>query len=187
MPAGGFPSSFVALVVEDAPALRTLIDARPERVRALHPQDLHVTLVFLGGIEPGRARAAFEAASAVPLNAMHARMGRMVALGPAARPSALSVLIEDASAIEAAIRTIRPPVAAASRVAEDTRPPLPHLTLARIHAKASPDERAEALRWASERRPEGVLRLERLALYTGRRTKEQGAPAYDLVAERALR
>jgi 2'-5' RNA ligase len=182
----GHPSSFVALVVSDGPWRAALLEDLPPRVRALHPADVHVTLAFLGGVTPERARAAFDAAAAVPLRALDARLGPVVPLGPEGRWTALSALLVDAPPLVAAMKAVRTVAAVAAAVAEETREPLPHVTIARLHAKASPAERAAAVRWAEERRPTGALHLDRLALYTGRRHKDPGAPAYDVVAEATL-
>lgn len=187
MTASGHPSSFVALVAPDGPWRAALLEDLPARVRALHPADVHVTLAFLGGVTPDRARAAFDAAAAVPLRALDARLGPVVPLGPEGRWTALSVLLVDAPALVAAMSAVRAAASAAAGVPEESPEPLPHVTIARLHAKASPAERAAAVRWAEERRPAGVLHLDRLALYTGRRHKEPGAPAYDVIAEVALR
>ncbi|MBX7196280.1 MAG: hypothetical protein K1X94_29780 [Sandaracinaceae bacterium] len=187
----GRPSSFVALVVGDAPWRRALLEGRPPRVRALHPDDVHVTLAFLGGVSPERARAAFDAAAALPLRAMEARLGAIEPRGHEARWTALSVLLEDAHAVADAMTRVRDVASAAAEIAPEHRAPLPHVTIARLHAKASPTERAAALAWAQRTRgdrahTETRLRLDRLALYTGRAVKEAGAPAYDVIAERRL-
>lgn len=184
--AGGHPSSFLALVAPLGPWRDALVTTLPPRVRALHPADVHVTLAFLSGISPERARAAFDAAAALPLAAMDARLGKMVPLGPEGRWTALSILLEDAADVIAAMRAVQPVAARAAELAPETRAPLPHVTLARLHAKATSDERAAAVRWAEAARPTGALHLERLALYTGRKHKEPGAAAYEVVAERAL-
>jgi 2'-5' RNA ligase len=156
------PSSFVALVAPDGPWRTSLLEGLPPRVRPLHPADVHVTLAFLGGVTPEAARAAFDAVAPLPLTGMNVSLGAVVPLGPDSRWTALSALIDD------------------------TRPPLPHVTIARLHAKATPDERARAEHWARARRTDEVLRLDRLALYTGHRHKEPGQPAYEVIAERPL-
>jgi 2'-5' RNA ligase len=109
-----------------------------------------------------------------------------VPLGPDSRWTALSALIEDDGALAEVMRTVGEVAARAAHTIADTRPPLPHVTIARLHAKASPDERASAEQWARARSTDQVLRLDRLALYTGHRHKEPGQPAYAVIAERAL-
>lgn len=184
--AGGAPSSFLALVAVDGPWRARLVEALPPRVRPLHAADVHVTLAFFGGVGLERARAAFDAACSVSLAPMEARLGLVSPLGPEGRWTALSVLLEDASAVADAMRAVKRVALPAAGVAEETRAPLPHVTIARLHAKASPAEREAAVRWAARTRGEGVLHLERLALYTGRRVKQPGEAAYEIVAERRL-
>jgi 2'-5' RNA ligase len=184
--AGGFPSSFLAIPVEDGPWRTARIRTLPPRVRALHPADVHVTLAFLGGVPPARAQAAFDAVSSVDVQAMQASIGRVVPLGPEGRWTALSALLEDAPKLADAMLRVRAAASAAAGVPEQTHAPLPHITLARLHARASDIERQGALRWAMDCGPGGSLVLARLALYTGRREKVPGEPAYDIVAVREL-
>lgn len=176
----------MALVAPEGPWRAAVVAGMPARVRALHAADVHVTLAFLGGVGPERARAAFDAAAALSLAPMEARLGTLVPLGPEDRWTALSVLLEDAPSLVAAMRAVRRVATAAAGVLEETRAPLPHVTVARVHAKASDAEREAAVRWARGVRLTGTLRLERLALFTGRRHKEPGAPAYDVVCVRPL-
>jgi 2'-5' RNA ligase len=180
------PSSFVALVAPDGPWRTSLLEGLPPRVRPLHPADVHVTLAFLGGVTPEAARAAFDAVAPLPLTGMNVSLGAVVPLGPDSRWTALSALIEDGGALAEVMRTVREVAARATDTIADTRPPLPHVTIARLHAKATPDERARAEHWARARRTDEVLRLDRLALYTGHRHKEPGQPAYEVIAERPL-
>lgn len=182
----GHPSSFLALVVDEAPWRAALLREPPPRVRALHPSDVHVTLAFLGGVTPARALRAFEAARAISLRAMTANLGRMVPLGPEHHWTALSVLLEDADEVVAAMERVREVAAAAAGTIAETRPPLPHVTVARLHAKASAEERDAAIAWAGGSRVEAQLGLDRLALYTGRRVKVSGESAYDVVASLTL-
>lgn len=184
--AGGHPSSFLALVAVDGPWRARLVEALPPRVRPLHPADVHVTLAFFGGAGLERARAAFEAARAVPMVAMRAQLGAVSPLGPEGRWTALSVLLEDAVLVSDAMRAVQRVALPAAGVPDEVRAPLPHVTVARLHAKASPAEREAAVRWASATRGEGTLRLDRLALYAGRRVKQPGEPAYEIVMERDL-
>jgi len=184
--AGGFPSSFLAIPVEDGPWRTSRLHALPPRVRPLHPADVHVTLAFLGGVSPEEARAAFDAAARIELGPMRASIGRVVPLGPEGRWTALSALLEDAPTLASAMRRVRAAASTSAGVPEETQAPLPHVTLARLHARASEAERQAALRWAMDCPPGGSLALARLALYTGRRTKVPGEPAYDIVRVRGL-
>ncbi len=184
--AGGAPSSFLALVVVDGPWRTRLVEALPARVRPLHAADVHVTLAFFGGVGLERALAAFDAVRSFALAPMDARLGAVSPLGPEGRWTALSVLLDGGPALVEAMRSVQQLALPAAGMAEETRAPLPHVTIARLHAKATPTEREAAVRWAATTRGDGVLHLDRLALYTGRRVKQPGEPAYEIVADRRL-
>lgn len=160
------PNWFLALPVSLGDWSRALPPA-PPGVRIFPDADLHVTIAFLGPVDEAVALAAWEAL-VWPLGPTAVTLGDVVALGPPDRYSALSaLLVEGRWDVEAAIGTARKPVCAAAGVAEDPRPPKAHVTLARPKRRASEDERAAALVWASELRLERTpLRLDRVALYT---------------------
>ena len=77
------------------------------------------------------------------------------ALGNPRKPSALSALVgEGQEPLSEMIAEARAPLLAAADAPPDDRPPLPHMTIARIQRRAKGAERREALRWA-----EGLDRL----------------------------
>ena len=142
--------------------------APPRCVRVFGRHDLHITVAFLGRVTPERATAAFEAARSFSLQPLTVSLGRIKALGPVRRPSALSALLESGrSEVERCIGEVRDRVCDAAEVPHDPRPPLAHITLARPARSASTRERAEAIRWAeSLELPALTARLGELALYT---------------------
>jgi len=65
------------------------------------------------------------------------------------------------------IAEARAPLLAAAGAPEDARPPLPHMTVARIQRRARAEERRQALRWAHTIDLRGVaFRAASVALYT---------------------
>lgn len=185
----GYPSSFLGLVVEVGDWHASLTRELPERVRALHPEDVHVTLAFLSGVAPERAMAAWDAARAVPIAPMRVRLHRMIPLGPDEGWTALSATIgvgrDDVANAMLAVRDGATDAAGARR---ETRPPLPHVTLARLHAKASDAQRDAARQWADALSLDHIeLHLKELALYTGRKARPPGQPAYEMVRRSLLR
>lgn len=141
----------------------------PRRVRLFAAPDLHVTLGFLGAVEESAARAAW--ARTGDFDSFRTVQGSFLGvepLGNARKPSALSAIVEDGKApLSAMISEARSPLLEAAGAREDTRPPLPHMTLARIQRRASGAERREALRWASTIDLSGAtFRAESIALYT---------------------
>lgn len=182
----GYPSSFLGFVVDVGEWHASITRALPERVRALHPEDVHVTLAFLSGVAPERARAAWEAARALPIEPMTVRLSRMIPMGPAQGWTALSATIGVGSEVVAsAMLAVRDRATDAAGAWRETRPPLPHVTLARLHAKATDAQRGAARAWADSLVLDEIeLRLSEIALYTGRRERPRGQPAYEIV-ERA--
>lgn len=134
-------------------------------------EDLHMTVAFLGAVEPSEARAAWaEATRLAPAVGRPLEGGfvRVEPLGNPRRPSALSALVGDgAEPLSELIQALQAPLLAAAGAPPETRVPLPHVTLARVQRRASPSERREALRWA-EALDISALRfsISELALYT---------------------
>lgn len=114
-------------------------DGRPEPVA-----NLHVTLVFIGDVETARAAAIERAVAGVPGDAFTLsleRVGywprpRILWLGPRATPPALYALV---GSLRAAVMAAGGP--------EETRPYLPHITLARKVSRPPRMDRIEPLAW----------------------------------------
>lgn len=179
----GYPSSFLGFVVDVGEWHASITRDLPERVRPLHPEDVHVTLAFLSGVAPERATAAWEAARTVRLEPMTVRLAKMIPMGPTDGWTALSATLGvGAEGVANAMLAVRDLATDAAGARRETRPPLPHVTLARLHAKASPEQRESARRWAESLSLEHVeLHLKEMALYTGRRERPPGQPAYQIV------
>ena len=122
----------------------------PRRVRVFGAGDLHVTLGFLGSVQEAEAREAWKLIGDFPSFAsVRGSFERVKPLGHPRKPSALSAIVENGSdALCRMITEARAPLLDAAGAPEDTRPPLPHMTLARVQRRAASAERREALRWA---------------------------------------
>lgn len=189
----GHPSSFVALPVSRAladgtPWLAEATETLPPRVRALHPADVHLTLVFFGGISPERAMAGFEAVSRFSIAPMTVRLGAVLPMGPPEGWTALSAMVTEG---DERLRSLMLEVSAgatdAAEVRRESRAPKPHVTLARLHEKATASQREAALAWARSLDLSAVtLTLDELALYSGRRHRAPGEAAYEVVRRRPL-
>jgi len=113
--------------------------------RRLPPEAIHLTLLFLGGVDPATRACLERAAGAVAVPAFELvidRAGafpraRVVWVGPAGAPPPLARL-------EAALRE----AAAGCGLEPDTRPFVPHLTLARKAAPVPAGPLPEPVRWA---------------------------------------
>jgi 2'-5' RNA ligase len=171
------PNWFVAFVV-DAPWIVEALGSPPAGVRAFHPDDLHATLAFFGGVGEARARAGW-AALEIALTPRAITLGAVVPLGA----SALSATLDDVEITRA--MTSREAVWAAAGAARDDRAPLAHVTVARMARRASAEARAAALAWSAALRLETVpARIDRVALYVGRTDRRERL--FDVVESRPL-
>jgi RNA 2',3'-cyclic 3'-phosphodiesterase len=144
----------------------------PEGFRMFAPEDLHLTIAFLGSVSEAAARDAWQALD-LQLASTIVSFGRVEAMGHPRRYSALSLSLADGrESIERAIGEARDGALAAAGAAPDLRPPKAHVTIARPRRRyatrrAAEWARAEGLLWAnaidvtSHR-----VQLERVALYT---------------------
>lgn len=144
------------------------LPAPPRGVRLFHPEDLHVTVAFLGSVDEAAARRAFERARDFPRGALAISLGAVVPMGRPSRPSALSALLAAGTAeMSAAIGSVRDEMAALAGAPRDERPVRPHVTLARTRRDAPRQEREEAVAWASALNlGQPWVRVTSLGLYT---------------------
>jgi 2'-5' RNA ligase len=159
----------------------------PPSFRRYHPDDVHMTLAFLGGCGEAsalRALAALDAqlASAPPAP-LQVSLGEVVPMGSPARYSALSALLGRGRAeATACLGALRDPLTEAALGRREKRAPKPHITVARPRARA---DRAAGLAWAGGLDLGHVTaRLDRIALYTWSELRRERL--FRIVAERPL-
>ena len=153
------PNWFVAI---EAPFELTF--QAPPRVRVFDVHDRHLTVAFLGAVDEGAARRAFALAEAPKIAAS---LGEPRALGNPRRPSALCALLEEGQgALSVYLETFASPMRQAAGLGPETRPPLPHVTFARVQRRATEGEHQTALTWWLAQALAGRLELTRVALYT---------------------
>ncbi len=143
------------------------VPSPPAALTAFSPEDLHLTIAFLGPVGEERARAAWDAL-AWPLGAVAVSLGGVVPMGNPRRYSALSATLQrGAPLIEGAMGASRDRACAAAGVEPDARPPKAHVTVARPKRAATPRDREAGVTWAKGLRLEGIeLVLDTVALYT---------------------
>ncbi|MEZ4355433.1 MAG: 2'-5' RNA ligase family protein [Myxococcota bacterium] len=187
-------SVFVAFPVEAGDWLERL-PAAPDAIRLVHRADLHVTVAFLGRVEPTQADAAWATLQGGLPAPCAGRLGRVEAMGPARTASALAARVlardEAGETLATVLGWLRDRALAAADRPADSRPPHPHLTLARIARRADRTARREALAWAASIDVSTVhVRLDRLALYASRAPAQRSArpaaaadrePAYEML------
>lgn len=184
------PNWFFAFPIDGAFVLE--LPALPSNFRRFHPEDVHLTLAFLGGcgtIAAERALAALDQRlQSEPLRPMEVSLGEVIAMGGSRRTySALSALLDrgraEASASIAALRDLLTQTASGRT---EKRPPKPHVSIARPRARASDADRDAGLAWAATLQLQSVqTRIDRVALYTWNEARRERL--FQIVAERVLR
>lgn len=160
---------FVALSV---PAVRWFdehVAARPPScVRLFHPDDLHLTVSFLGRVGEAAARRAWELRSHWTHGAVSVMFGDVIGMGPPERFSALSaLLVRGRETVEAGMRACRDPMLEAAGAPPERRAIKAHVTLARPRRDATQAQRSTALAWAMQLALHSTeLELAEIALYT---------------------
>ena len=143
--------------------------APPARVRVFAASDLHITLGFIGAVQESDARKAWDQIERVAsFRQVQGSFSGVEPRGHPRKPSALAAMVvagRDAGSV--GVAEARAPLVGAAGAREDGRPPLPHVTLARIQRRARAAERREALRWARSIDLRGVtFAAAAVALYT---------------------
>jgi RNA 2',3'-cyclic 3'-phosphodiesterase len=179
------PNWFVALPVP-ADTWFARVCAPPPGVRLFHPDDLHLTVAFLGAVDEAAALSAFACAAVIPLTRTMVTLGKVVPMGNPRRPSALSAKLRQGEATVArAIGAVRDASCDAAGVHRDERPVVPHLTVARPKRSASAEERASAIRWASSLElGDAPVGISQIALYTW--ATERSARLFRIVTAQPL-
>jgi 2'-5' RNA ligase len=182
------PNWFFAFPLDGAFVLE--LPELPPGFRRFHPEDVHLTLSFLGGCEEVAALRALatldERLSSLEPSAQDVSLGEVVAMGSSRQYSALSALLaEGREAVSALVAVLRDPLADSAGVPRDSRAPKPHVTLARPTRRASADDRRAGLAWAARLQLGQVCaRLDRIALYSWDERRLERL--FRVVAERRL-
>jgi 2'-5' RNA ligase len=182
------PNWFFAFPLDGAFVLE--LPPVPKNFRRFQPEDVHLTLAFLGGVGEVAAQRALaaldERMSKTPLPSLDVSLGEVVPMGSPRRYSALSALLGDgrmdASAFLTAHRDLLTETAAGRR---EKRSAKPHVTLARPRGRATEDDRAAGIAWGASLDLSHVrARLDRIALYTWSENRHERM--FRIVAERRL-
>jgi 2'-5' RNA ligase len=126
-------------------------------------------LGFLGSVQESEARTAWDrVGDFASFRRVTGSFTAVEPLGHPRKPSALAAMVDAGrKALSEMITEARGPLLSAAGAPEDSRPPLPHMTVARIQRRAKPAERREALRWARSIDLRGVsFTAPSVALYT---------------------
>lgn len=164
------PNWFVAWPVSGASEwLAGLAAGAPGGLHFLHPEDLHVTLAFLGRYEPGLLKKMTSLLRGLPLREIAITPDRLVALPQPRRFSALAFSVASGRLeLEAQITKWRDRICREAGAPTDLRPTLPHLTVARPDRRIGESDRDLTLAWLEELPPPNglSLQLETPRIYT---------------------
>lgn len=161
----------------------------PRGFRRYHPEDVHLTLAFLGGCGADAAHRALEALDTrlaeLRPGPLDVALAEVVPMGSKRKYSALSALLAKGRAeTEACIGALRGAPALAAKGREEKRAPKAHVTIARPF-RAKDSERQAGLTWAESLDLGSVhARLDRIALYTWSEPRRERL--FAIVAERRL-
>jgi 2'-5' RNA ligase len=183
------PNWFLAFPLDGAFVLQ--LPKLPSRFRLFHPDDVHMTLAFLGPCgEQGaeRALAALDQCLAeTPRAPVAITLGALVPMGGSVKAyTALSAVVDTGRPLaEQLLLELRDPLTEAASGRRDKRKPKPHITVARPQHRVSDEDRAAGLAWAaSVDLGPSVHTLDRIALYTWHEHRRE--QLFRIVAERHL-
>ncbi|MDA1259235.1 MAG: hypothetical protein O3A20_01290 [Planctomycetota bacterium] len=160
---------FIALPVPAAEWFEACVAAHPPpHVRLFHPEDLHLTVSFVGRVGETAARRAWELRGLWSGGPVRAEFGEVIGMGPPERFSALSALLERGrEAVEAGMTACRDPMLSAASAPPERRAIKAHVTLARPRRDATQSQHSAALAWAMHLPLRGIeIELAEIALYT---------------------
>ncbi len=180
------PNWFVAAPIPAASWLPSALAELPPECRGFDPRDVHMTVAFLGAMDPSRQAAVTAAMDRVSAEPFAIVLGELLALPSPKRLSALSFSVaEGEPAAKALIGQWRGDLIAAAGARPDPRPPLAHITVARPIRKYGPRGQRAGLDWArAVAPPKQRLVVDRLALYTW--ADDRRARQFKVVHERPL-
>jgi RNA 2',3'-cyclic 3'-phosphodiesterase len=163
----------------------------PGALRLYHPDDVHLTLAFLGGCGDDGAKRALEALDARlgidPPRATDVTLGEVVPMGGSRHSySALSALLGTGrEALTATLTAHRDALTEAATGRREARPAKPHITIARPKRRATDADREAGLAWAEALDLSHVkARLDRVALFTW--SERRNERLFRIVEERRL-
>jgi RNA 2',3'-cyclic 3'-phosphodiesterase len=167
------------------------LPAPPSGFRLFPPEDVHLTLVFLGGCGQAAAQKALAALDALlgatPRAPLAVSLGEVVPMGGSRKDyTALSALLERGrTETSELLSAFRDAITDAAGLRRQTRLPKPHVTLGRPKRRADDLHRQAGLAWAAGLDVRAVTAtLDRVALYTW--SDDRRERLFRIVAERAL-
>ncbi|MBN8589664.1 MAG: hypothetical protein J0L94_15235 [Rhodothermia bacterium] len=160
---------FVGLEVPAFEGYRQLMARLPDGLLPFDPQDLHLTVAFLGNCGQQTALNAWEKViDEVNFTPFSITLRKVLPFGSRFSPSAYSAVPElGKEAASNIIARYRDVFLREAQVGLDPRPPRPHITLARPHRGTRSEQRSQHNAWALQLNLNNVrIPLETIVLYT---------------------
>ena len=176
---------FVGIKVEAGPWLAETLRELPAGIRRFHPEDLHLTVAFLGGCSLEQAEAAWSTLEGRSHPPIRLQISALMAMGSPRHPSAYALTFGEGKQEAAALMSSwREPAWEAASSRRDSRAALPHLTIARPPRKGR-EIRRLGMEWLQKTEPRpAVLLLDQVALYTW--SQDRKSRLFRILKERPL-
>ncbi len=178
---------FVAFPVPDTDGwVEQVLQSAPPELRRFHPADVHLTICFLGSLEPWQQQLLVRELATLRAEPFEITLDSLRPLPKPSFVTALSFELAQGRDLAAAlIDRWRGPLAAAVGKKPDNRQPLPHITIARPSRRYGKRAQRVALQWiATVQPPPVVLRLDRVAVYTW--AEDRSVRQFQIVKEHPL-
>jgi 2'-5' RNA ligase len=141
--------------------LASLEAEAPGGLQFLDPDDVHVTLAFLGRHDHALVPKIAGLLNGLPLNGVEITPGEFVALPQPRRFSALAFTVgAGRQELEKQIAKWRDRICREAGARLETRAPLPHFTVARPERRIGAADRDAALAWIEQLPPQTTVRLQ---------------------------
>lgn len=174
--------SFLAYPIASSPALTAICAQLADGWEAVHPQDRHLTVAFLGQITEQQRSRIWRQTQLQPPPAASVQARSLDRYGHPDSPGTLALSL-DARAVAEWMLAHRVTLAALAGTSIDPRPPRPHVSIAhwrgRGRAPPAPPIQVGSLCWL----------LDSVALYTGAQSaadKQSPMPRYHVQASQRL-
>lgn len=169
------PNWFLALPLPAGADWHGSAATAPLGLRRFAPEDLHLTVAFLGPCGEAAALRAWHAVASLRHPPIRISAAGWRALGPPRQPSAYGVTLgEGHHLLVALLASWGEPALRAAGLPPASRPPLPHVTLLRPRRREAPHWQEPMQAWmATAPLPPASVRLEQLALWTWNQDRSQ--------------
>lgn len=180
------PNWFVALPVPAEAWLQSLANTAPDEVKMFVPGDVHLTISFFGTMHPAKKLDVIQFMSGIAFDPFVISFARLRPLPTEKFPTALSFeLVKGREEAAHIMEQWRDPLSDLAGAKRETRPPLPHVTIARPHRQHGAAGRRAALAWAAGvEPPAGEVPINSIALYTW--SVDRHKRQFDIVYEHTI-